>query len=295
MTLRIARSHHRHVVMPAAPHFSNPLTQPLSAVPAAPAAPVSVMLAPQLHARVSTLRHRRLQVSRIMPTCAPHMGSLLKQRRCDPARRHHLSFVSVDTCKYHPSGNTSCTFISYLQKECKHRPCGNHHASVQTLVRDVDLFPSLGPWFFPWSNLDKPNLTGSDTLILWTVISCITNTFFEFFSGTQAERAGTPPIPSQRLVDGFMQLHFKKPVITFLTSPISSLRTLATRTSPSCSPRHLRPRPYGFRLQGRLHKQRYVVYGPTHRPRSAALPVTFWNIDGHILFCTHPQCRGQET
>ena len=48
---------------------------------------------------------------------------------------------------------------------------------------------------------------------------------------------GTPPISSQRLVDCFMRSSFKKPVITFLTLLISSLRTLATRTSPSCSTR----------------------------------------------------------
>ena len=102
--------------------------------------------------------------------------------------------------------------------------------SVQTLVRDVDLFLSLGSWFFPWSTLDKPNLTISDTEILLTVTSCIINTIFQFFSGTQARRAGTPPISSQRLAEGFMRFFFKKPVIT---SP--TLRTLATRTSPSCS------------------------------------------------------------
>ena len=42
----IPRSHHRHV--PTAPHFPNPLTSPLSTVPAAPAAPVFVRRA-RLH------------------------------------------------------------------------------------------------------------------------------------------------------------------------------------------------------------------------------------------------------
>ena len=64
--------------------------------------------------------------------------------------------------------------------------------SVQTPVRDVDLFQSLAPWFFSSSNLDKPNLTGSDTLILRTVTSCIFNIVSLFFSGIQAQRAGTP-------------------------------------------------------------------------------------------------------
>ena len=111
--------------------------------------------------------------------------------------------------------------------------------SVQTLVRDVDLFQSLRPWFFPGSYSDKPSLTGLDTLTLRTVASS------QFFSGTQAQRAGTPPISLQRLAEGFMRLFFKKPVITSPTSPISSLRTT---------------------------------------------PFTFWNTDGHILLCTHPQC-----
>ena len=57
---------------------------------------------------------------------------------------------------------------------------------------------------------------------------------------------------------------------------------------------HLRARPNGFRLQGRLHKQRYAGHGPAHRSRPAATPFTFWNTDGYILLCTHPQCRCQE-
>ena len=63
--------------------------------------------------------------------------------------------------------------------------------------------------------------------------SCITNTVSQFFSGTQAQRAETPPTSSQRLADGFVRLSFKKQAIMSLTSPISSLRTLATRTSQS--------------------------------------------------------------
>ena len=37
----------------------------------------------------------------------------------------YLSHAPTATCQYHPSGNTSCSFISYLQKECKYRPSGN--------------------------------------------------------------------------------------------------------------------------------------------------------------------------
>ena len=50
--------------------------------------------------------------------------------------------------------------------------------------------------------------------------------------------ASTPPILSRRLVESSMRLFFKMPVIMSRTSLISSLHTLATRTSPpSCSTR----------------------------------------------------------
>ena len=89
--------------------------------------------------------------------------------------------------------------------------------------------------------------------------------------------------------------NFKKPVITFLTSPITSLRSLATRTSPSCStrtplsqilrfspPRKLRP----AKIHGGMVL--LIVRGLLRRP-------SFRYSDGHILLCSHPQCRGQET
>ena len=90
---------------------------------------------------------------------------------------------------------------------------GTHHAIGADSRAGRGPFPQPRPWFFPWSNLDKPNLTGSDTLILRTVTSCIVNTVSLFFSGIQARRAGTPPISLRRLVDGSMRLFFKKPVI----------------------------------------------------------------------------------
>ena len=36
----------------------------------------------------------------------------------------HLRYAPAATCKYHPSGNTSCSFINHLQKKCKYRPGG---------------------------------------------------------------------------------------------------------------------------------------------------------------------------
>ena len=49
--------------------------------------------------------------------------------------------------------------------------------------------------------------------------------------------AGTPPTLLRRPVESSMGLFFKKPVIMSRTSLISSLHTLATRTSPSCPTR----------------------------------------------------------
>ena len=56
------------------------------------------------------------------------------------------------------------------------------------------LFLNHKPWFFLWSNLGNPNLTGVVTLRPPTVISCIINTVSLSFSGIQARRAGTTPI-----------------------------------------------------------------------------------------------------
>ena len=152
------------------------------------------------------------------------------------------------------------------------------------------------PLFFLWSNWVNTNLTGSVALTQLTAISCIINTVSLFCSGIQDRPAGTPPILSRRPVESSMRLFFKKPVLMSSTSLISALHTLTPRTSLSCSTRtHLRARPHGFRLQRRLHKQRYAGYGPNHRSRPAATPLTFWNTDGYILLCTHPHCRGQET
>ena len=78
MTLEIAKPRHRHIAMQVTPHLHNPLTLLRSAVPAAPAAPAMVTTALRSHA----CHHNRLQVSRSMPLCAPHMVYLLKQPQC---------------------------------------------------------------------------------------------------------------------------------------------------------------------------------------------------------------------
>ena len=94
---------------------------------------------------------------------------------------------------------------------------------VQILVQELVLFLNHKPRFFPWSNLGNPNLTGLVTLILLTAISCIINTVSLFFSGIQDRPAGTPPTLSRLPVESSMRLFFKKPVIMFRTSPISSI------------------------------------------------------------------------
>ena len=84
-----------------------------------------------------------------------------------------------------------------------------------------------------------PNLKGTLFLIQLTVISCIINSVFPFFNGTQARRAKILLTLFPQPVGSSMRLFYRKPVIMFRTSPISSLRSLATRTSLSCSTRIL--------------------------------------------------------
>ena len=43
-------------------------------------------------------------------------------------------------------------------------------------MQELVLFLNHEPWFFPWSNLGNPNLTGLVTLIQPTAISCIIST-----------------------------------------------------------------------------------------------------------------------
>ena len=97
--------------------------------------------------------------------------------------------------------------------------------------------PNHVQWFFPWSVLGNPSPTDLVTLTQLTAISCTINSTFPFFSGIQARRAEILPTLSPLSVESFMRLFFKKPVIMFRTSPISSGRTPTTWTSLSCSTR----------------------------------------------------------
>ena len=223
--------------------------------------------------------------------CASH-GITVKAAPVRP--RLHTS-TSVPSLQPHVS--TTQVYVNQqptkgVQVPAKREPT---MPSVQTLVRDMVLFLSLGPWFFLWSNSGKPSLTGLDALIQRTATSCIINTVSQIFCATHGRRARTPPISSRRLAEGSMRLFFKKPVIMSPTSPISSLRTLETRTSPSCSTRT--PSRLTLWLSPSRKTPQAKVLGVWLYQSSKVCSDAFTSqdTDGHFLLSTHPQCRGQET
>ena len=239
--LLIVRARYRHKAILVVSHRLNLLTLLRLALSAIPALTVTITSALWLH--VSCCSHHRvsnsmprLQVSLLMPTCAPHMAYLLKRHHCDPGyvqlsqSRPHSLLLVPSMWEHILCGQLLPT--REVQVSCWREPT---ILSVQILEQGLDLFPNREPSFFLWSNFGNPNLTGLVTLVQATAISCITNTVSLFFSGIQARRSGTPPISLRRLVEGSTRLFFKKPEIMFRTSPISSLRILVTRTSLSCS------------------------------------------------------------
>ena len=116
-----------------------------------------------------------------------------------------------------------------------------------------------------------------------------------FCNEIQAQRAGIPLRSQPPLADDFTQSSCRKPVTTSLTSPTSSLRTLATRTSPSCSTRTplspiLRSSPLMKPQPAKIHEVwSHSSFEPSASPFSLRHPY------GHVLLYAHPQCRGQET
>ena len=204
-------------------HLHNPLTLRRFAAPAAPAMLATVTSTLQPH----VCYYSRHWVSRSMPVSTPHMENLLKRHRCvcvhlSQSRSH--SHMSVPPKWEH----ILCAQL-LPTREVQVPPWREPTIlSVQILVQELALFINREPLFFPWSNLVNPNLKGLVTLIQPTAISCIINT------GTAAQE------PRQYYcgaVKGSMRLFFKKPVVMSRTYQISSLHTLATRTSPSCSTR----------------------------------------------------------
>ena len=151
--------------------------------------------------------------------------------------------------------------------------------------------PSLnhGHWFFPWSVLGNPSPTDLVTLTQLTAISCTINSAFPFFSGIQARRAEILPTLSPLPVVSSMRLFFKKPVIMFRTSLISSGRTPTTWTSLSCSTRiplsltlqfsHSRPT---LSSKGTWSMVLLIVRGLLRRPSLSGSPtVTFCSVHIH--------------
>ena len=55
------------------------------------------------------------------------------------------------------------------------------------------------------------------------------------------------------------------------------------------------PDPFITLIQGRLYEQEYLGHGTAHCPCHAPSSFDFWFTYSHILFCTYPQRRGQET
>ena len=147
----------------------------------------------------------------------------------------HLCYAPAATCKYHPSGKTSCAFSSYLHKEYKYRPSGNPQSHWCR--------PSCGKWsFFKPRALVLPmvkfvqakpdGLGRTDTRLHASSIPSLCSSV-ESRPGAQEPHQ----YRCAQLVEGSMRLFLKKPVIMSTTSPISSLRTMATRTLLSCSTR----------------------------------------------------------
>ena len=60
----------------------------------------------------------------------------------------HFRAVLAATCQCHSSGNTHRTFISYPQKECKYRPCGNPPCHRRR--------PTCRTWPFPEASACSP-------------------------------------------------------------------------------------------------------------------------------------------
>ena len=163
--------------------------------------------------------------------------------------------------------------------------------SVQTLVRDVDLYLSLGPWFLPMVKFGQAKPDGLGHID--TVDSDLMHHQYRLCSSVerrpsaqeshQYHRSDLRKVPCRSF--------FKKPVIMFPTSPISSLRTLATRTSPSCSTR-TRSSPTLWFLpfkedstsEGTWGMLLLIVRGLLRRPSLSGTPtVTFCSVHIHIF------------
>ena len=224
--------------------------------------------------------HSRLWVSRSMPVSAPHMACLLTgatSRLCTcmsfTPPQPHVCTTQVGTHPVRPATASKRSASTALA--VTHNPVGADPRA------GTGPFPEPRTLVLPTVKFgqSKPHGLG----YIDTVDSDLMHHQYRLpvLQWNPGPARRTPPILSRRHVESSTRLSFKEPVIMSRTSLISSLRTLATRTSPSCSTR--------------TPSSPTQWYGPTHRSRPAATPFTFWYSDSYILFCAHPQCSGQET
>ena len=207
--------------------------------------------------------HMKLRLKKYAHLCASH-GTPVKAA---PVRPRLCTSISVTPMQAHVTttqvGTHPVSSAASYKRSASATLAGTH------IANGADPRAGSGP--FP-----KPR-----TLVLPTSTSCIINTDSLSFSGIQARRAGTPPTSLRRLVEGSIQL---------------LLRIVATRTLPSCSTRiHLSLTLRCLPSRKKLHKQKYLEHGSTHRSSTVAPPLTFLDSNGHILLSTQSQCRCQET
>ena len=182
----------------------------------------------------------RLLVSLLGLTCTLHMAHLLQ------LHLHELGYVQLLQLRLHssllvPPMWDHSIYVQPLQaREVPVLPWWERTILlIQMLVQGLFLFLHRMLSFFLWSTLVNPNLKGTLVLILLTAISCIINSAFPFYNGTQARRVKILLILFPQPVGSSMRLFYRKPVIMFRTSLISLWRSPATRTSLSCSTRIL--------------------------------------------------------
>ena len=169
--------------------------------------------------------------------CTPH-GINVKTAPLRPRLRSAISVTPPQppACTIHV-GTHHARSATTGKRSASTALAGTHNLADTDPRAGTGPFPKPRALVLPLVHSGHPNLKGTVVLIQLTVISCIINFVFPSFNGIQARRAEIPPTLSPLPVESSMRLFFRNPVIMFRTSPISSLRTLATRTSLSCSTR----------------------------------------------------------
>ena len=180
----------------------------------------------------------RLQVSLLMPTCALHMVYLLKRHRCDlvyvyiylsHAPQPHVSTTQVGThhARSATTGKrTACTALA-----------GTHNLAFSDSRAGSVPFPKPRALVLPLVHFGQSKPEGHSGLD--TADSDLMHHQFRLsllqWNPRPARRNPTNIVSAA--CGKFHAVILQEPVIMFRTSLISSLHTLATRTSPSCSTR----------------------------------------------------------